>query len=184
MWWSRNSRPAAAGQRPVREEHAAACASTCVVVCYMETAPKGWAHQGTQRHTGKNQIECQPDPGRHPHKTPTHRDAQRKQESLQSIQTSANRHHLQPKHTVIAASGLLCEIKPRVNPWNTDQNSSPARKPHAPGAHFRYTTHHTYIHTYQWSEDVIKADPFFGRSRVRFRVPPWVSNTIARDHLA
>ena len=24
----------------------------------------------------------------------------------------------------------------------------------------------------QWSEDVIKADPFFGRSRVRFRVPP------------
>ena len=36
----------------------------------------------------------------------------------------------------------------------------------------------------QWSEDVIKADPFFGRSRVRFRLPPWVSNTIARDHLA
>ena len=36
----------------------------------------------------------------------------------------------------------------------------------------------------QWSEDVINADPFFGRSRVRFRVPPWVSNTIARDHLA
>ena len=36
----------------------------------------------------------------------------------------------------------------------------------------------------QWSEDVIKADPFFRRSRVRFRVPPWVSNTIARDHLA
>ena len=24
----------------------------------------------------------------------------------------------------------------------------------------------------QWSEDVIIADPFFGRSRVRFRVPP------------
>ena len=24
----------------------------------------------------------------------------------------------------------------------------------------------------QWSEDVIKADPFFGRSWVRFRVPP------------
>ena len=43
-----------------------------------------------------------------------------------------------------------------------------------------------YLHIYlvQWSEDVIKADPFFGRSRVRFRVPPWVSNTIARDHLA
>ena len=36
----------------------------------------------------------------------------------------------------------------------------------------------------QWSEDVIKAHPFFGRSRARFRVPPWVSNTIARDHLA
>ena len=36
----------------------------------------------------------------------------------------------------------------------------------------------------QWSDDVIKAHPFFGRSRVRFRVPPWVSNTIARDHLA
>ena len=35
----------------------------------------------------------------------------------------------------------------------------------------------------QWSEDVIKADHFFGRSRVRFRVPPWVSITIARDHL-
>ena len=31
---------------------------------------------------------------------------------------------------------------------------------------------------------VTKADPFLGRSRVRFRVPPWVSNTIARDHLA
>ena len=29
-----------------------------------------------------------------------------------------------------------------------------------------------------------KADPFFDRSRVRFHVPPWVSNTIARDHLA
>ena len=48
---------------------------------------------------------------------------------------------------------------------------------------------HTYIHTHglemvQWSEDVIKADPFYGRSRVRFRVRPWVSNTIARDHLA
>ena len=27
-------------------------------------------------------------------------------------------------------------------------------------------------HMVQWSEDVIKADPFFGRSRVRFRVPP------------
>ena len=36
----------------------------------------------------------------------------------------------------------------------------------------------------QWSEDVIKGDPFFGRSRVRFRVRPWASNTIARDHLA
>ena len=36
----------------------------------------------------------------------------------------------------------------------------------------------------QWSEDVIKAEPFFARSRVRFRVPPWGSNTIARDHLA
>ena len=36
----------------------------------------------------------------------------------------------------------------------------------------------------QWSEGMIKADPFFGRSRVRFRVLPWVSNTIARDHLA
>ena len=36
----------------------------------------------------------------------------------------------------------------------------------------------------QWSEDVMKADPFFGRSRARFRVPPWVSDTIARDHLA
>ena len=39
-------------------------------------------------------------------------------------------------------------------------------------------------HAVQWSEDVIKADPFFGGSRVRFRVPPWVSITIARDHLA
>ena len=28
--------------------------------------------------------------------------------------------------------------------------------------------------TVQWSDDVIKADPFFGRSRVQFRVPPWV----------
>ena len=39
-------------------------------------------------------------------------------------------------------------------------------------------------HLVQWSEDVIKAVPCFGRSRVRFRVPPWVSNTSARDHLA
>ena len=39
-------------------------------------------------------------------------------------------------------------------------------------------------HMVQWSEDDIKADPFFGRSWGRFRVPPWVSNTIARDHLA
>ena len=38
--------------------------------------------------------------------------------------------------------------------------------------------------TVPWSEDVIKPDPFFGRSWVRFRVSPWVSNTIARDHLA
>ena len=38
--------------------------------------------------------------------------------------------------------------------------------------------------TVQWSEDVIKADPYLGRSRVRFCVPPWVSDTIARDHLA
>ena len=29
-----------------------------------------------------------------------------------------------------------------------------------------------------------KSGPFFRRSWVRFRVPPWVSNTIARDHLA
>ena len=36
----------------------------------------------------------------------------------------------------------------------------------------------------QWLEDLIKADPFFQRSRVRFRVPPWVSKTIARDLLA
>ena len=36
----------------------------------------------------------------------------------------------------------------------------------------------------QWSEDKLKADPFFGRSRVRFRVPPWGSNTIAGDNLA
>ena len=41
-----------------------------------------------------------------------------------------------------------------------------------------------YVSYVQWSEDVIKADPFFGRSRVRFRVPPWVSHAIARDHLA
>ena len=36
----------------------------------------------------------------------------------------------------------------------------------------------------QWSEDVTKAGPFFGRSWVRFRVPPGVPNPIARDHLA
>ena len=36
----------------------------------------------------------------------------------------------------------------------------------------------------QWSGDVEKADPFFGRARVRFSLPPWVSNTIARDHLS
>ena len=36
-----------------------------------------------------------------------------------------------------------------------------------------YTTVHQVVHTLvQWSEDVIKADPFIGRSRVRFRVPP------------
>ena len=37
--------------------------------------------------------------------------------------------------------------------------------------------------TVQWSEDVINADPFFGRSWVRFHVPPWVSNIMARDYL-
>ena len=30
----------------------------------------------------------------------------------------------------------------------------------------------TLVGLVQWSEDVIKADPFFERSRVRFRVPP------------
>ena len=30
----------------------------------------------------------------------------------------------------------------------------------------------------QWSEGVIKADPFFARSRARFRVPPWVSTQL------
>ena len=49
-------------------------------------------------------------------------------------------------------------------------------------SHVRCTGVHTFL--VQWSEDVKKADPFFGRSRVRFRVPPWVLNTIARDHLA
>ena len=39
------------------------------------------------------------------------------------------------------------------------------------------TTFTTWV---QWSEDVTKADPFFRRPRVRFRVPSWVSNTIAR----
>ena len=39
------------------------------------------------------------------------------------------------------------------------------------------------LHLVQWSEDVIKADPFFGRSWARFRVPPWVSKTIICDHL-
>ena len=35
----------------------------------------------------------------------------------------------------------------------------------------------------QWSDDVTKADLFFGRSWVRFRVPPWVSNAIAREEI-
>ena len=47
----------------------------------------------------------------------------------------------------------------------------------------RYLHPHTTTQV-QWSEDMIKADPILGRSRVRFRVPPWVSSTIARDHLA
>ena len=55
----------------------------------------------------------------------------------------------------------------------------PVKRYAAPPA--RGCDHHKAV---QWSEDVIKADPFFGRSRVRFRVPPWVSNTIVRDHLA
>ena len=33
-------------------------------------------------------------------------------------------------------------------------------------------TGHDHWTLVQWSEDVIKADPFFRRSRVRFRVPP------------
>ena len=41
-----------------------------------------------------------------------------------------------------------------------------------------------YYHRVQWSEDVIEADPFFRRSRARFRMPPWVSNASARDHFA
>ena len=51
-------------------------------------------------------------------------------------------------------------------------------------AHTARTPLHVRTYMVQWSEDKIKADPFFGRSRVRFRAPPWVSNTIARDHLA
>ena len=43
--------------------------------------------------------------------------------------------------------------------------------------HLQSTLYNVYRHTLvQWSEDVIKAEPFFGRSRVRLRVPPWVSN--------
>ena len=45
-----------------------------------------------------------------------------------------------------------------------------------------YGSDTTNMTSVQWSEDVIQADPFFRRSRVRFRVPPWASNTIARDH--
>ena len=46
--------------------------------------------------------------------------------------------------------------------------------------------HRTLAHSWyvQWSEDKIKADPFFRRSRVRLRVRTWVLNTSARDHLA
>ena len=39
-------------------------------------------------------------------------------------------------------------------------------------------------HTVQWSEGMGKAGPFFGRSRFGFRVPSWVANTTARDHLS
>ena len=48
----------------------------------------------------------------------------------------------------------------------------------------RPATNHLHSQTVQWSEDVLKADPFFRRSWVRFRVRPWGANTIARDHLA
>ena len=80
-----------------------------------------------------------------------------------------------------------------------ERSSKQTHKPHAtsqPSLHYTYSEQPSlFSHTHsltaqlahtpvQWSEDVINADPFFGRSRVRFRVTPWVSNTIARDHLA
>ena len=36
----------------------------------------------------------------------------------------------------------------------------------------------------QWSEDVVKAEPFSGRSRAQVPLPRWLSNTMAHDHLA
>ena len=46
--------------------------------------------------------------------------------------------------------------------------------------HKRRSKHLQSTRMVQWSEDVVKADPFLERSRARCRVPPWVSNTIAR----
>ena len=47
------------------------------------------------------------------------------------------------------------------------------------GNTYNHTNDHQQAQLVQWSENVIKADPFFGRSRVQFHVRPWVSNTIA-----
>ena len=62
--------------------------------------------------------------------------------------------------------------------WYMEQGFTKHRlaRPRADG---KNKTNRAHAHMVQWSED-----PFFGRSRARFRVPPWVLNTIARDHLA
>ena len=123
---------------------------------------------------------------------------------LQSTRTTVNQHNSQTKHLSLSkrqpgsqetpistaaahafSTGTTRHHYPHPTGSSPDSRSqrSPLRstgrmRPHLP------QRRNNQKEKVQWSEDVIKADPFFGRSRVRFRVPPWVSNTIARDHLA
>ena len=137
---------------------------------------------------------------------PTRATDQKKRTDRTSRQTQVGIGHSAPAHR---GRQVQNRIRHRQVRWGKKSNtvwrqSNHARKEDQAGREKRAkiivtigtplaaSSHRTHVsrtqghgHTVvQWSEDVIKADPFFGRSRVRFRVPPWVSNTIARDHLA
>ena len=124
---------------------------------------------------------------------------------------SKGQHELPPTNTTntssksVAASGIRCDMEPEddmQNPCNRatlvgggqemgggegrrgDWWLGQGRKPWVPDSACPGFPMQSHMTTSPSLAGVIIADPFNGRSRVRFRVPPWVSNTIARDHLA